>query len=451
MLMRRKTAFALALAMCLAAFPVSALAEVQTEDTGDAQTSGDTQSAGKPIELKVRDLESVHEPLVRGYENGSFGLNEKLTRAQAAYMYCELLETPPELDNSLPDVPEDAWYSGAANLLTAAGAMETVDGEFRGAEPMTRAEFVTLGVRLLPNTPVVADAVSFDDVPTDYKYYNEITLATRRGWVQGTEGSFRPEDPISRAEAVTFINRFLGRTVDKNYLAGHIFSLFSDVSASNWAYYEVMEASIPHSHAEDGSWTEADMSAILKEPGPYFQNGELYYIGEDGKPIVNGSFGGLQFGPDGKFSSGSAELDGYVKDTLAAITDDTMTREEKLHAAYNFTRDSFKYLRRNYYEVGDTSWANKEAITMFTTKRGNCYCYAAVFYSLARQLGYDAVLISGKVNNSNPVPHGWVEIWEGDACYMYDAELEMSYRVKGNYSYDFYRMASDKTPWKYWR
>ena len=85
---------------------------------------------------------------------------------------------------------------------------------------------------------------------------------------------------------------------------------------------------------------------------------------------------------------------------------------------------------------------------MLTTGRGNCYCYAGVFYYLARQLGYPAVPISGNVGTARS-PHGWVEIDFDGVTYIYDTELEMAYRKKGIYYYDFYRMSYASIPWAY--
>lgn len=93
---------------------------------------------------------------------------------------------------------------------------------------------------------------------------------------------------------------------------------------------------------------------------------------------------------------------------MAGLLEPGMTRWEALRAAYDYTRDSFSYLRRNYYLFRETGWAHDEAMTMFETGRGNCYCYAAVFYYLARQLGYNCIIISGRVGTDGD-PHGWVE------------------------------------------
>ena len=179
-----------------------------------------------------------------------------------------------------------------------------------------------------------------------------------------------------------------------------------------------------------------------------FVGGELYGIGDDGYPVRDAELNGLYFGPDGRYTSGDAEIDGYITEILREITGPGMTREEMLHAAYDHTRDSYTYLRRNYYNIGDTDWELENARVMLQTKRGNCYCYASVFYYLSRQLGYDATAISGVVGSSRS-PHGWVEIDFDGVTNIFDTELEMSYRQKGIYYYDFYMMSYDEIPWQY--
>ena len=85
-----------------------------------------------------------------------------------------------------------------------------------------------------------------------------------------------------------------------------------------------------------------------------------------------------------------------MADAIREYTDPGMEREEMLRAMYLHVRDDFTYLRRNYYQVSDIGWAMKEALTMYSTGRGNCYCYAAAFWTAARGLGYDATVVTVK-------------------------------------------------------
>ena len=188
-------------------------------------------------------------------------------------------------------------------------------------------------------------------------------------------------------------------------------------------------------YSEDGSCTGEDF-----EPGFVNIAGYLYYVNQDGSFAFDETIGGISFGPDGRYSSGNAELDALVAEVLAPICAEYETRDEMLRAAYDYARDSFEYLRRNYYSVGETGWEVEEAYTMFSTGRGNCYNYAAAFWALARGLGYDAVAVSGTMGWDYE-PHGWVTIVNAEGERLtYDCETEMAYRRDGEYGKDMFAM-----------
>ena len=182
--------------------------------------------------------------------------------------------------------------------------------------------------------------------------------------------------------------------------------------------------------------------------GPMLVGTDLYYVDAQTQKVVCDEYvGTLYFGPDGKYTSGDPVLDAYVKGVLAGFIAEGKTRADLLYDVYVYTRDSFSYLRRNYYEVGQTGWEHDEALTMFGTGRGNCYCYASVFYYLSRGLGYDSQIVSGLVG-SRRSPHGWVEIAVNGEPLIFDTELEMSYRKK-NQIYNFFAMSYKDVPWSY--
>lgn len=170
-------------------------------------------------------------------------------------------------------------------------------------------------------------------------------------------------------------------------------------------------------------------------------DGCLYRVDENGLFYMDAELDGLYYGPDGRYTSGNDELDALVAEILEPICDEYATREEMLRAAYLYVRDSYTYLRRNYYEVGAEGWQIDEAMTMLTTGRGNCYCYAATFWALARGLGFDATAVAGTVGWERS-PHGWVIMYDDEGNRVtYDVELEMAYRVnRGRYDVDMYAM-----------
>ena len=236
--------------------------------------------------------------------------------------------------------------------------------------------------------------------------------------------ALRGEERVTRAEAAVILNALLDPESTGES------SLFPDVDDGCRAAADIALA------ARSGrDWAGG---GTLPEPGFVWVDGRTYFADETGHFIRNAWIGSLYFGPDGRYTSGSYELDDYVAAAIAANTDGSMTREEMLRAMYLYVRDSFTYLRRHYYLLGDTGWAQEEAITMYSTGKGNCYCYASAFWAAARALGYDAKIISGKYGKEE-APHGWVEIPGEDGLLTYDVEMEMHYLAE-NKQMDLYAM-----------
>ena len=231
---------------------------------------------------------------------------------------------------------------------------------------------------------------------------------------------------VTRAEAAVILNALLDP--ERSGEGG----VFPDVEDGYWAAEDIALAAVSGRVWPDGR--------ALPAPGFVWVDGWLYYADGDGHFLKNGRLGSLSFTSTGRYTSGSYELDGYVAAAIAASTDDSMTREERLRAMYLYVRDSFTYLRRHYYRLGDTGWALEEATTMYSTGKGNCYCYASAFWAAARALGYDAKIVSGTYGKEK-APHGWVEIYQGEAGRLtYDVEIEMVQRRDGNEKCDMFAL-----------
>ena len=184
--------------------------------------------------------------------------------------------------------------------------------------------------------------------------------------------------------------------------------------------------------------------------GEHEIDGGLYYVQKDGSFLTNGSVGHLTFGADGRYTSGNAVLDSYVDQALAECTNSSMTKSQKLRAAYLYVRDHGAYLARPHQARGTTAWAEESALFMFEHKKGNCYCFAGQFFYMARRIGYDAYVVSGGVGRKDS-DHAWVMIPENGQQYIYDVELEWGYRVGkyGKANYNMYKMPLNKTVFSY--
>lgn len=415
----------------------------------DASAEEVEVGADAPV-LRLTDT-SEHIRFISGYDDGSFKPDKGITRAEAAQMLYNLLAERPDDRAELSDAQPGQWYYDAVSLLAYCGVLDTQYGAARPTERITRGELVAMVVRLTPDAE--ASACTFPDVTEAHPYYSLLGAAQGLGFINGyQDGTFRPDNGISRSEAAAIICRALGRTPDYEALAAIVAPIFSDVGKTHWAYEIITEASIPHTgvrNADGGeTWEGFDPDSIIRPAGFLSVGGELYYIDDSGKPVTDTTIGTLRFGSDGRYTSGNTELDGLVTAALRSVTRDDMTRDEKLRAAFEYSRDSFTYLRRASYPYGYTGWEIENATLMLETKHGNCYSYAAVFWAMARQLGYDAYCVSGLVG-SNRSPHGWVIIEKDGVKYITDPELEMVDRRKGIYIRNFFMMPPEGLPWQY--
>lgn len=397
-------------------------------------------------------LTDRHVSYMFGGSDGMFRPNSELSRAEAAQLIYNLLSGTEAAGRDFADVSRDSWYYKAVSTLSGLGIINGYEDCFLPDKAATRAEFVAILSRFFPPSPGTA---SFTDLSAAHWAYEDIGFAVSKGWVSGySDGSFKPDNPITRAEAACIVNRALNRAADKSLLNSSDLLVFIDVSKGYWAYYDIMEAAVEHKYTTSGnveSWTSYNTQNLSLPAGPLYFNGNLYYIDEHThQPIKNTTLRGFTFDSLGQYTSGNSELDGYVKGVLSQVTNDSMSQLEKLRAAYDFTRDSFTYLRRDNYEFGHTDWEMKNALIMIQTGLGNCYCYTAVFYYLARQLGYECTAVSGLIIGSGGMsPHSWVHIDFGGETFIFDPELEMAQRAKGKYDYDFFMMSYSRVPWRY--
>ena len=206
-----------------------------------------------PDDTGVSGWLNTEDPLayLNGYGGGLFGPDDHMTRAQAAQMFYNLL-----LDQEVSaavrftDVPADAWYARAVETLASLGMVEGVGGgKFAPERTITRAEFTVMAMRFarLPE----GGENPFSDVTSSDWFYDQVVGAVQYGWITGyTDGTFRPEATITRAEVTAITNRLLDRAADEDYVDDHAGELrqFPDVSASYWAYHDIVEATNAHSY-----------------------------------------------------------------------------------------------------------------------------------------------------------------------------------------------------------
>ena len=228
-----------------------------TGNTGNTGNTGSSGSTGTEPTQTTGLLDTAnHNAYVTGRSASTFAPTGTLTRAEAAQLLYELMTEQAHKqydrsDNGFSDVPAGKWYTVAVSTLANTGAISGyTNGTFQPGKAITRAEFVSILTGIYgANT---SKGVPFTDVGHGW-CYDAVATAYANGWVSGyTDGTFRPNQTITRAEAVVILNSVLGRSCDLTYVQANAQAAahFTDVTPHAWYYADVMEASIGHSYTE---------------------------------------------------------------------------------------------------------------------------------------------------------------------------------------------------------
>ena len=194
-------------------------------------------------------------PYILGYPDKTVRPERFLSRAEAVAIFYRLYDgvypysaNAPMTANTFSDVPSNAWYWNELATVYQIGLVNGDGGRFRPNDPITRAELTALATRFNTEKFGVPSA-SFSDVSSNSWYYNSVSVAEANGWVTGyPDGTYRPNNYISRAETMTIINRTINRSVTIERLNQlRVANPYIDISENHWAYTQVIEASIRHS------------------------------------------------------------------------------------------------------------------------------------------------------------------------------------------------------------
>lgn len=208
----------------------------------------------KAAELNRTD----HLAFLSGYANGTFGPDRNMTRAEVTTMFARLLTEKMAADqtysNTFSDVAKSHWAANYIGYMQQFGIITGyADGSFRPDASVTRAEFAAIASRF---EKLTEGNKSFSDVPSSHWAAKYINFAATRGWVNGyADGTFQPNNSITRAEVAAVTCRLLERNADQSYIRSHLSELraFTDVSESHWAYWYTMEAANGHDYTKSGS------------------------------------------------------------------------------------------------------------------------------------------------------------------------------------------------------
>ncbi|MCL2045118.1 MAG: S-layer homology domain-containing protein [Oscillospiraceae bacterium] len=188
-----------------------------------------------------------HVPYLNGYPDNSVRPNHPITRAEAASIFFRLLSAI-DKDYPLPsvfsDIREGVWYSQAVSYLASIRIITGYpDGTFRPDQPITRAEFAAMASRFDNLAETYTNA--FTDIANHWAV-SVINSSYAKGWISGyPDGTFRPQQNINRAEVVTVVNKMLDRKVRLEDIPTGI-KVFNDINTTHWAYTAIVEASNDH-------------------------------------------------------------------------------------------------------------------------------------------------------------------------------------------------------------
>lgn len=412
--------------------------------------SDDISNKNPESELKitVKLNKAEHVKYLDGKSNGMFYPNAALTRADAAKMLYILLDHPKTDDIvntyvSFRDVDPNEWYAQYIKAMVEYGIMSGYDdGTFRPNGNVTRAQFVKMLAPFI--TQIDAGSKSFGDISADYWAYKEIMSASEAGVITGySDGTFRPYGIVTRSQTSAVMNRLLGRHADGKIIYSYDnVRMYPDLSTDFWAYADIMEASVPHQYSINGGevWTSVTKEKTAMSSGYHVIDGILYYVDSHTGDFARSRIvGGHYFSYDGKYTTGNAHLDSMVRNITKAHTNSNMTQHQMLRALFNYEVKSYTYLSREKLYVGQKGWEESYAVPFFEKGKGNCYSFAAGFYYLAKNIGYDPNTVSGLVGH-NRRPHGWVEIKINGVAHIYDPELTMAKRRDGYRNMDLFEM-----------
>lgn len=239
--------------------------KLKNEVTGDVKvnTSVVTLYAGWiAVEVPSMLNGDDHFAYVQGYKDGNVRPYGLISRAETTTIFFRLLKDSVRdgnllTSNTYTDVTGDYWANIAISTMTGLGIVQGRSADtFDPNAPITRAQFAAICARF--DTGKVYGSQSFSDIQGHWAQAY-IERAAELGWIKGFEdGTFRPDTYITRAQAMTMINRVLNRTPDDEDDLLDNMNVWPDCTPNDWFYLAVQEATNSHDFKYQGGevWTK---------------------------------------------------------------------------------------------------------------------------------------------------------------------------------------------------
>ena len=233
--------------------PDHALTETVTY-TRRRTSSGSTSVVNNPLKFNTAE----HFAYVNGYPDGTVRPEGNITRAEVAAILYRIMDEAcadkyKTTSSSYKDVARGDWFNTYVATLENAGVIvdTKTGGNFRPNEAITRAELATMLAQFATTT---TGASNFKDVASSHWASREIAIAAKMGWINGyPDGSFRPDQTITRAEMMAMVNRALERTPEsEDDLLSGMKTWSDNARTSAWYYLDVQEATNGHTYTKSG-------------------------------------------------------------------------------------------------------------------------------------------------------------------------------------------------------
>ena len=211
-----------------------------------------------------------HFAYIVGYPDGNVKPGGNITRAEVATIFFRLLTEDVRTANStqansLSDVSRGQWFNHAISTLSSMGIVKgNPDGTFDPDAPITRAEFAAIAARF--DDKNTNNTSNFSDIASHWAK-DEIGVAANKGWINGyPDSTFHPDQYITRAEAMTLVNRVLNRLPEKSEdLLDDMIKWPDNADASVWYYLAVQEATNSHDYSDKSDADKYEKWTKLRE------------------------------------------------------------------------------------------------------------------------------------------------------------------------------------------
>lgn len=251
---------------------------VKVTGTYESGKTVEDEDSSAPVTVKNEPITPVgpskpqlnyedHYAYVVGYPDGLVHPERNITRAEVATIFFRmLLDESREYfwaqENDFSDVAETDWFNNAVSTLANAQLINGYpDGSYRPNANITRAEFATIAIRFFLDEDVEIEENNLSDVKGHWAEAN-INLAYALELINGyPDGTFRPDQKITRAEAMAIVNRVLKRAPEKDHLLKDMIEWPDNLNTAAWYYADVQEATNSHKFHMDKEeeyeiWTE---------------------------------------------------------------------------------------------------------------------------------------------------------------------------------------------------